>query len=52
MSPISWTPSTPHEKQDAPPPSRSAWSTGDPWFGVSMGLLGTIAGYAANVYIF
>ncbi len=52
MSPITWTPSAPHEKHDALPPSHSAWSTGDPWFGISMGLLGTIAGYAANVYIF
>lgn len=51
MSPIAWNPTTQHEEPNSTPPQNS-WAIGDPWFGISMGLLGVIAGYAANVYIF
>lgn len=52
MSPITWHPTTPQEKQSAPIPPQSGWAVGNPWFGISMGLLGVIAGYAANIYAF
>lgn len=52
MSPITWNPSTPQEKQSASLQQQNGWAVGDPWFGISMCLLGIIAGYAANVYAF
>lgn len=50
MSPITWQPTNVEKKPDSPSPG--GWDIGDPWFGISMGLLGAIAGYAANIYIF
>lgn len=52
MSPITWQPTTPQEKQNSPLPPQNGWAVGNPWFGISMGFLGVIAGYAANVYVF
>lgn len=52
MSPITWLPTTPQEKQHPSSPPQNGWAVGNPWFGISLGLLGVIAGYAANVYVF